>query len=107
MLISIVLALQSETNTTLPAHLGRANYAATLEALQQLDPALGPALHDGEGPKPLTCSGLLNGHPSRDNVQIRAGEAYYVRMTGLTPTASQALAAALLENRPARWRLAG
>lgn len=59
MLIAIVLTLTSPTDAILPAHLGRANYAATLAALQRLDPALGPALHDGEGPKPLTCSGLL------------------------------------------------
>lgn len=106
MLIAIVLTLTSATDATLPAHLGRANYAATLAALQRLDPALGPLLHDGEGPKPLTCSGLLNGHSYRDNVQIRAGEPYYVRMTGLTPVASQALAAVLLENPPETWPLA-
>lgn len=106
MLISIVLTLTSATDATLPAHLGRANYAATLAALQALDPALGPALHDGEGPKPLTCSGLLNGRSQREGIRIRAGELYAVRMTGLTPLASQALEAALLQQQPATWVLA-
>ena len=106
MLISIILTLTSATDAMLPAHLGRANYAATLAALQALDPALGPALHDGEGPKPLTCSGLLNGYRQGDSVRIRAGEPYVVRVTGLTPLASQALEAALLHQRPTSWLLA-
>jgi hypothetical protein len=95
MLIAIVLTLTSPTDATLPAHLGRANYAATLAALQRLDPALGPALHDGEGIKPLTCSGLLTGAGDHDQIRLRAGATCYVRMTGLTPLASEALAAAL------------
>lgn len=106
MLISIVLTLTSPTDAILPAHLGRGNYAATLAALQRVDPALGPALHDGDGPKPLTCSDLLNGRVQRDNMQIRAGEHYYVRVTGLTPLASQALEAALLATPPTTWTLA-
>ena len=100
MLISIVITLTSPTDATLPAHLGRANYAATLALLQQIDPALGPALHDGAGPKPLTCSDLLNARSHQDLFQLRAGEPYYVRITGLTLLASQALEAALLATPP-------
>ena len=106
MLTAIVLTLTSTTDATLPAHLGRANYAATLETLQSLDPALGPALHDGEGPKPLTCSGLLDGHGYRTSVRVRAGKEYAVRITGLTPLVSQALEVALLQRQPADWVLA-
>lgn len=106
MLISIVLTLTSPTDATIPANLGRANYAATLALLQQLDPALGPALHDGDGPKPLTCSDLLNARSHRDLLQIRAGESYYVRVTGLTLLASQALEAALLASPPTTWTVA-
>lgn len=106
MLIAIVLTLTSPTDATIPANLGRANYAATLALLQQLDPALGPALHDGNGPKPLTCSDLLNARGQHDQLQIRAGEAYYVRLTGLTPLASQALEAALLATPPVTWTIA-
>ncbi|MEZ4737479.1 MAG: hypothetical protein R3E79_61170 [Caldilineaceae bacterium] len=39
MLIAIVLTLTSPTDAVLPAHLGRANYAATLARLQAMDPA--------------------------------------------------------------------
>ena len=53
MLIAITLTLTSPTAATVPPHLGRANYAATLAALQAIDPALGPAIHDLDGPKPL------------------------------------------------------
>lgn len=106
MLIAIVLTLTSPTDATLPAHLGRANYAATLAALQRLDPALGPALHDGEGPKPLTCSGLLPEQSGPGNTRIRADTPYYLRLTGLTPLASQALEAAFLQTPPATWTLA-
>lgn len=106
MLIAIVLTLTSPTETTLPPHLGRANYAATLAALQQVDPALGPALHDGEGPKPLTCSGLLPTAEGQGNMHIHAGASYYLRLTGLTPLASQALDAAFLQKPPTTWTLA-
>lgn len=106
MLISIVITLTSPTDATLPAYLGRANYAATLALLQQIDPALGPALHDGVGPKPLTCSDLLNVRSHQDLFQLRADEPYYVRITGLTPLASQALEAALLATPPATWTIA-
>jgi len=106
MLIAIVLTLTSPTDAVLPAHLGRGNYAATLAALQRVDPALGPALHDGAGPKPLTCSDLLNGRVERDRMLIRAGTPYYLRITGLTPPASTALEAALLSTPPTTWTLA-
>lgn len=105
MLIAITLTLTSPTDTTVSATLGRANYAATLRALQALDPALGPHIHDGDGPKPLTCSGILNGSARRDSQQIIADEPYFVRITGLTATVSQALAAALLETPPTTWSL--
>lgn len=107
MLIAITLTLTSPTATTVPAHLGRANYAATLAALQALDPALGPLIHDGDGPKPITCSGILNGRAKRDSMPIVAGQPYSVRMTGLTDTVSQALAAALFETPPTTWELDG
>ena len=56
MLIALTLTLTSPSATTVPSHLGRANYAATLAALQALDPALGPLIHEGDGPKPLSLA---------------------------------------------------
>ncbi len=107
MLIAITLTLTSPTAATVPPHLGRANYAATLAALQALDPALGPAIHDLNGPKPLTCSGILNGRERREGMAIEPETNYFVRITGLTATVSQALVAALLEAPPTHWPLDG
>ena len=59
MLISILLTLTPETPATLPPDLGRAVQAETLARLGQVDPALAEAIHASDGPKPLTCSGLV------------------------------------------------
>lgn len=106
MLISLTLTLLSPTTATLPAHLGRGNYAATLARLQEIDPALGARIHDGDGPKPLTCSGLLHARGDHNNLLVRADARYAVRLTGLTPAVSQALTAAFLQHPPAHWPLA-
>ena len=107
MLISIVYTLQSRTETLLPPELGRANYAEMLGHLSRLDAALGSAIHDGDGPKPLTCSGILNGKANREGLPIHAGEPYYLRVTGLRPEVSAALVRCLLESPPASWHLHG
>lgn len=103
MLVAIVVTLTSPTDTTLHTQLGRANYAATLARLNQLDPVLGAQIHDGDGPKPLTCSGLLNAETNGAGVAIRAGERYFWRVTGLTEEVSRALVAAFLEQPPRLW----
>ncbi|RIK39200.1 MAG: CRISPR-associated protein Cas6 [Chloroflexi bacterium] len=107
MLTSILLTLISEADAILPAHLGRANYAETLKRLGQVDAALAAAIHAGDGPKPLTCSGLWGGACHRESVTIRTGERYTVRMTGLSAGISQGLHSALVEDRPAIWTLHG
>ena len=73
-------------------------------------------IHAGDGPKPLTCSGLVpagppagrepSRHPS-DSVRVCPGELFYVRITGLTEAVSRALLAGLVERPPARWALHG
>lgn len=105
MLIAISLHLAAERPATLPPHLGRAVYAATLATLRQVDPALAAALHDGDGPKPLTCSGLLGARSGAAGTEVAAGQSCSVRVTGLSPAVSQALAAGLLEDPPASWEL--
>jgi CRISPR-associated endoribonuclease Cas6 len=107
MLISIVLTLVSETHATLPHFLGRANYAATLAALGRSSPALAAAIHDGEGPKPLTCSSLLDVTPRRDGQPVYAGRPVAVRVTGLAADVGRALEDALLGATPAAWELDG
>lgn len=105
MLISIVYTLRSESDVTLPRTLGRANYAAVLAALNRVEPGLGGHVHEGDGPKPLTCSDILNGQTSRAGTHIQAGTDYYLRVTGLTEWVSRGLHAALLAEPPPTWEL--
>jgi CRISPR-associated endoribonuclease Cas6 len=105
MLVSIVLALSSPTNTTLPSFVGRANYAETLARLGQVDEALVQRIHAGDGPKPLTCSSLLGVQGGARGINVPADTPVYVRMTGLTPEVSGGLVAALLDNPPTVWTL--
>jgi CRISPR-associated endoribonuclease Cas6 len=105
MLIAIALHLAAAQPATLPPRLGRAVYAATLATIRRVDPALAAALHDGDGPKPLTCSGLLGATSGAAGTQVVAGAPCSVRITGLSPAVSQALAASLLEEPPAAWEL--
>jgi CRISPR-associated endoribonuclease Cas6 len=113
MLVSIVLTLTPEMPAALPLELGRAVQAETLARLGQADPALAEAIHAGDGPKPLTCSGLVAAEPApeprhpTESVAVRPGSRYFVRVTGLVEPVSQALFAGLVERPPARWTLHG
>jgi CRISPR-associated endoribonuclease Cas6 len=113
MLISLLLTLAPDAPATLPADLGRAMQAETLARLSQVEPALAAAIHAGDGPKPLTCSGLVAADPGpeprqpADNMPVRPGNRYFVRVTGLVELVSQALFAGLVEQPPARWTLHG
>jgi len=106
MLIAITFNLISERDTILPAHLGRAHYAETLQRLGAASPALAVQIHDGDGPKPLTCSGLIGARVRQDGSQIEAGRSYAVRVTGLTRTVSETLAGIMLDNPPESLTLA-
>jgi CRISPR-associated endoribonuclease Cas6 len=107
MLISIVLTLVSAKEITLPAFAGRANYAATLAQLSRVDEALAERIHQGDGPKPLTCSSLLGVQAGANGMTVCADAPVYVRMTGLTPEVSARLAATLLDDPPTTWELGG
>lgn len=105
MLTAIVMTLSPTADTSLPAFLGRANYAALLGRLQRFDAALATALHDSDGPKPLTCSSLLGVRAEGDRIALHAGQPVTVRFTGLTATMSAALTACLLDEPPQTWTL--
>jgi CRISPR-associated endoribonuclease Cas6 len=107
MLIAIVLVLAVESDVRVPAYLGRANYAAALRRIGEVDAPLAVAIHGGEGPKPLTCSGLLNMPYGGDERLLRGGTRCAVRVTGLTEVVTRALEACLLAARPQRWQLNG
>lgn len=91
MILSIVLPLTSAEDTTLPHHLGRANYAALLAEISKLDAALAQQIHDSDGPKPITCSGLLDATTDREGTHIKAGQRTFLRITTLTDATSQAI----------------
>jgi CRISPR-associated endoribonuclease Cas6 len=105
MLIAILLILTAEHDAVLPAHLGRANYAETLKRIGQLDAALATQIHEGEGPKPLTCSSLLSLKRPDEQLVITRGQQLRLRITGLTTAVSQALLAGLLQDQPSHWQL--
>jgi CRISPR-associated endoribonuclease Cas6 len=105
MLISLILILVSEQEVTLPAYVGRANYAATLGLLRRLDGALSERVHQDDGPKPVTCSNVLNVRPDGGELHIHAGQETHVRITGLTEEVSAALVAGFLDDRPGQWEL--
>jgi len=105
MLISILLNLTTGRTATLPAHLGRANYAATLQRIGQVDAALAEQIHAGDGAKPLTCSSLWGGRSKGDTLIVQPGQHYALRISGLTQQVSQALEQALLAEPPATWTL--
>ena len=113
MLISLILTLTPEAPAALPPELGRAVQAEMLARLGQVDPALAEQIHVGDGPKPLTCSGLVPAEPvpeprhPADSVTVRPGARYFVRVTGLVEPVSRALFAGLVERPPAQWTLDG
>lgn len=99
-LISILVTLRAETDALLPRDIGRAVYSLMLDNLNRVERGLAEQIHAGDGPKPLTCSGILNGRGNRDGMAVKAGDPYYFRVTGLTERVSGALAAALLTDAP-------
>lgn len=100
MLVSIVITVETDTETLLPRNVGRAHYAAALQRLRAVAPDLVTALHESNGPKPLTCSDILNGRSNREGTRLEAATPYFLRVTGLTQSLSQALLEALVEKPP-------
>ena len=107
MLTAITLTLAADHDVTLPQNVGRANYAAVLARLSQVDPTLAAELHDSDGPKPITCSDLLGARRNRSGTILRAGQTADLRFTGLSERVSMALHACLLEAVPETWTLLG
>ncbi len=105
MLSAIRLHLVSEQDANLPPNVGRAAYAALLDWIGRADPLLARHVHEGDGPKPITCSDLFGARQHRDGKFVRAGAPCSLRYTALTPDTAAALRALLLENPPESVRL--
>lgn len=106
-LVSFVLLLKQVDARPLTARHGRAVSAALLAHIAEQDSALFALLHDGDGPKPYTCSGLLAAEtlfPAPAQVQKGL---HAVRVTGLTEAASNGLLDTLYTRRPATLKPAG
>lgn len=104
MLIALKLLLKTPTPCQVPPHQGRAVYAAALARLAAVDADVAHAIHDGDGPKPLTCSGLIGAPP---NGALTPDHAYAVRFTGLTGEVAAALTAAFIDDPPPAIELDG
>ncbi|MFP4324235.1 MAG: CRISPR system precrRNA processing endoribonuclease RAMP protein Cas6 [Anaerolineales bacterium] len=106
-LTALVLTLRPGEAATVPAHLGNAVYAQTLRWLGAHDRAIANAIHDDDGPTPLTCSGLIGARRTgRDAAHVTPDREYHLRLTGLTPDIS-ALLAAWAASPPAQADLNG
>ncbi len=106
MLTSLVLTLQSPTNATLPATLGRAGQALFLSLVEARDAALAQSLHQGNDLKPYTVSNLLIGTRQKGSLFVEAGQSGWLRFTGLTAAVSEQLQA-LAVTPPPQIELAG
>lgn len=105
MLLSVILELTSQRTAVLPAHLGRANHSLLLKWISGFDAPLAQALHDGDGPRPVTCSSLLGITPTATGLPVRAGAQYSVRLTSLDALLSQKIEERLIHDAPANWNL--
>lgn len=77
---------------TMPGYMGRAVYAQTLRWIGQRDAALADALHDSDGPKPLTCSTVVGPKRAGKNIrQLNPQGSYWFRVTALTAPVSALL----------------
>lgn len=88
-LLSIVLTLQPQRETALPANLGRASHALFLRLLTAADPDLTARLHDADGPRPFTCSNLWGARSAGGQIAVSPEKTYSLRYTTLTGELSQ------------------
>lgn len=101
MLTSLVITIETPTEMSLPANLGRASHQLLLSLLP---PALATELHESQQTKPFTVSTLVMRAGRGRFRQVKAGAQGWLRFTGLTETVSQALQQ-MAENCPATIEL--
>lgn len=93
MLTSLVVTFTPSAPAALPRDLGRAAHAVLLRQLGQQQPALAERLHNWQGPKPFTCSGVFGGARHEDQLLANPGDGLWLRYTALTAELSTALLA--------------
>ena len=90
-LLSMVLTLAPVAEGQPAPRLGRAAFAIALARMAAVDPVLVQEIHAGDGPKPLTCSGLLG---ARDRGVVLTDMTYKLRYTALSAPVVQVLGGA-------------
>ena len=81
-LASLVLSVEVDKPCTVSVDLGRAAQAAFLGLVQVATPELAARLHQGEGLKPYTVSGLHGvGRSAHGQVALTPGRGYWLRFT--------------------------
>ncbi len=83
-LARIMLTLRPTHQDTVPAWTGRAAHAWFLQALQHINPALSERLHDMQGVKPMTFSGLQPA-PDGELLTLHPARPLWLRITTLHP----------------------
>jgi len=107
MLLSAVLTLQPTQKSTIPADQGRATHGLFLNWIRQADAGLAQELHDIEGVKPFTVSGLQGtGRVLRGEVTLDPQRPLWWRVTTLTPRLSQVVLEQVLPSLPDTLTLA-
>ena len=96
MLLAAVITVVPVEPVTVPATLGRAVHAWTLDRVRGVDEALARDLHEGDGPRPFTVSNLWGtGRARQGLVKLDPERPCWLRVTGLTREASTAIERAL------------
>ncbi|MGC9396887.1 MAG: CRISPR system precrRNA processing endoribonuclease RAMP protein Cas6 [Anaerolineae bacterium] len=91
-LLSLVLTLRPTTEAALPPRLGRAAHAILLARIAARDSALAEAIHEGDGPRPITASELIGGRVG--DRRVSPEQPYTLRYTALTAETAAVLAGA-------------
>ncbi len=107
MLLSIVLELSPSTDASLPANVGRANFAETLRRLREIQPGSDEAIHGWQGLRPITCSDLHGVRIAKGRKYVREGERCWVHLTSMDRIVSDWLWQAFVQKKPERWSLDG
>lgn len=99
MLYSTVLTLRAREERPAQPNLGHQVYAAVLALIGEADAGLVSALHDTDGPKPLTVSPLWRARRRPDSGDDDGdGRFHRIRVTALSDEVFSALARSVLEH---------
>lgn len=106
MLLSVIVPLTATDTPEENVYLGRACHAFFLNAVGKVDAGWAEVLHESEGNKPFTVSGLVNWKGAHlIQPQVRAGERYYLRITSIEDELSRLLKEEVLPKLPGTAQL--